>query len=62
MAHVAIDKSSVFEVEHLTPTIGSVIRGIDMSRAQTLDEIDFIRQALLDRKVVFFRDQDITTE
>ncbi|TNE41251.1 MAG: taurine dioxygenase [Alphaproteobacteria bacterium] len=62
MAHVAIDKSSVFEVEHLTPTIGSVIRGIDMSRAQTLDEIDFFRQALLDRKVVFFRDQDITTE
>ncbi|TNE59565.1 MAG: taurine dioxygenase [Alphaproteobacteria bacterium] len=62
MAQAAMDKSSVFEVEHLTPTIGSVIRGIDLARAQTLDEIDFIRQALLDRKVIFFRDQDITTE
>lgn len=45
-----------------SPTIGAEIKGIDL--ADELDDatITTIRQALLDYKVIFFRDQDITTE
>ncbi len=53
---------AVLEVRPLTPTIGAEIHGVDLRLpldAQTLSEV---RAALLDWKVVFFRDQDITTE
>ncbi len=45
-----------------SPTIGAEISGIDLASEITDDEIAAIRQALLDYKVLFFRDQDITTE
>ena len=53
---------AVLEVRPLTPTIGAEIHGVDLRLpldAQTLSEV---RAALLDWKVLFFRDQDITTE
>lgn len=46
------------ELEHLTPGIGSIVHGIDLSdqddiaRHQTT-----LRRAFLDRQVIFFRDQ-----
>jgi taurine dioxygenase len=49
-------------LEHLSPKIGSVIRGIDLREPLSPEQTEYVRQALLDRKVVFFRDQDITTE
>ena len=46
----------------LTPTVGAEIPGVDLSRPVPDDMISAIRHALLDWKVLFFRDQDITTE
>lgn len=51
-----------FQLEHLSPTIGTVVHGIDLR--DPLDDADFgfLHQLLLDRKVIFFRDQDISVE
>ena len=46
----------------LTPTIGAMVTGIDLSQALDAAEIAALRQALLDWKVLFFTEQDITTE
>lgn len=45
-----------------SPTIGADVDGVDLSRDLSDDEIEVIHQALLDWKVLFLRDQDITTE
>lgn len=49
-------------VEPLSPTVGAEIG--DVSLAQPLDDETFkeLRRALLEYKVIFFRDQDITPE
>ncbi len=49
-------------VEPLTPAIGAIISGIDL--AQPLDAATraAIHAALLDRQVIFFRDQDLTED
>ena len=49
-------------VTPLTPTIGAEISGVDLSKPMTPGLLASVRQALLDWKVIFFRDQDITTE
>lgn len=46
----------------MTPTIGAEIEGVDLSRPLTAATVSALRQALLDWKVLFFRDQAITTE
>ena len=46
----------------MTPTIGAEIEGIDLSQPLGATTVSALRQALLDWKVLFFRDQDITTE
>lgn len=46
----------------LTPTIGAEVGGIDLSQPATPSQVRAIRQALLDWKVLFFRDQDIDTD
>ena len=46
----------------LTPTIGAEVSGVDLSRPLEAGEVAALRQALLDWKVIFFRDQDITTD
>jgi taurine dioxygenase len=50
------------EVAPLTPTIGAEVHGVDLSRPLDEATISSLRAALLDWKVLFFRDQDITTE
>ncbi len=49
-------------IEPLTPQIGAEIHGLDLSHP--LEEVSrkAVREALLAHKVVFFRDQAITTE
>jgi taurine dioxygenase len=48
------------DVEDLTPTIGSIIHGIDLSdRAQVERSREQIRRAFLEREVIFFRDQKL---
>lgn len=46
----------------LTPTIGAEVSGIDLSRPLDPGTVKALRQALLDWKVLFFRDQDIDTD
>lgn len=68
----ALDAPSVSETEtddadrivvvQKSPTIGAVVSGVDLSSTLSNAAIGVIRQALLDWKVLFFRDQDITTE
>jgi taurine dioxygenase len=46
----------------LTPTIGVEVDGVDLSRPLNAAEVKALRQALLDWKVLFFRDQEIDTD
>jgi taurine dioxygenase len=46
----------------LTPTIGAEVGGIDLRQPLEAGQVAAIRQALLDWKVLFFRDQEITTD
>lgn len=46
----------------MTPTIGAEVEGVDLSRPLKAATVSALRQALLDWKVLFFRDQDITTD
>ncbi len=59
-----IDATSAGEltVTPKSPTIGAEIGGVDLAAELSDDTIAAIRRALLDHKVLFFRDQDITTD
>ncbi|HEY1632686.1 MAG TPA: taurine dioxygenase [Rhizomicrobium sp.] len=50
----------MISVTPLTPTIGAVIGGIDLSQRPDDEAIARIRTALLKHKVVFFEDQHLT--
>ncbi|MDO9174372.1 MAG: TauD/TfdA family dioxygenase, partial [Actinomycetota bacterium] len=47
-------------VRRLSPTIGAEIGGVDLRDDLDDDAIAAIRSALLDHKVIFFRDQNLT--
>ncbi|MBX3478842.1 MAG: TauD/TfdA family dioxygenase [Caulobacter sp.] len=49
-------------ISPLTPTIGAEISGIDLRQPLSASNVSALRQALLDWKVLFFRDQDIDTD
>lgn len=49
-----------FQVTPLTPTIGALIEGVDLSQPVSDDLLQAIRQAFLKHQVVFFEDQHIT--
>lgn len=59
---VASFKPTALTVSPLTPVIGAEVAGIDLSRPLARAEIAVLRGGLLEWKVLFFRDQDITTE
>tara|TARA_B100000809_G_scaffold67189_1_gene64097 strand:+ start:3777 stop:4871 length:1095 start_codon:yes stop_codon:yes gene_type:complete len=46
--------------EHLGLTIGTVLHNIDLKQTLSSAAIKLIRETLLERKVVFFRDQNLT--
>ncbi|HEY2750531.1 TauD/TfdA dioxygenase family protein [Phenylobacterium sp.] len=50
------------EIAPLTPTVGAEVHGLDLAEPQDDATLSALRAALLDWKVLFFRDQDITTE
>ncbi|WP_083915168.1 TauD/TfdA dioxygenase family protein [Ilumatobacter nonamiensis] len=54
--------ATTISVTPQSPTIGAEIGGVDLAEDLSDQTIADIRQALLDWKVLFFRDQDITTE
>ena len=51
-----------FTVRQLTPAIGAELLDIDLGAPDIADATPAIRQALLDHKVIFFRDQVIGRE
>ena len=51
-----------FQLTPYSPTIGGEISGIDLRQPLNEHQVEGIRAALLDRKVLFFRDQNITTD
>ena len=51
-----------FDLEHLGLTIGSVIHGIDLKGALPDESIRLVRDTLLERKVIFFRDQNLSED
>ena len=55
-------KVADLEILPMTPTIGAEIRGLDLARPLDAATVGHLRAALLDWKVLFFRDQDITTD
>ena len=60
-AALKVDTAPI-SISPLTPTIGAEIGDIDLTRPQDAATLVALRHALLDWKVLFFRDQDITTE
>lgn len=48
-----------FDIRPLTPAIGAELSAINLAENLTDDEVSAIRQALLDHKVIFFRDQHL---
>ncbi len=51
-----------FRFEHLGLTIGSIIHGVDCRITDDPELTRFIRDVLLERKVVFFRDQHLSED
>jgi taurine dioxygenase len=50
------------EFEHLGITLGTVIHNVDLKGVLSQELIQFIRDTLLERKVIFFRDQNLTED
>ena len=59
---VQVLELSPFVVRPISPSIGAEIDGIDMAMPLDPATLAALRAALLERKVIFFRDQDITVE
>jgi taurine dioxygenase len=55
-------ETATLSIAPLTPTIGAEIGDIDLRQPLDGATLAALRQALLDWKVLFFRDQEITTE
>jgi len=55
-------KTPPFRLERVTGVIGAAISGLDLRKSLSDDEIAAISDALVEHRVLFFRDQDITTE
>ena len=55
-------RSLPFEINRLSPTIGGELLGVDLRKDLTSEIKDLIYEALLVYKVIFFRDQDLTTD
>lgn len=51
-----------YDLYHLSPVIGTEVLGIDLREALDDDVIQWLYDLLVERKVIFFRDQDITQE
>jgi taurine dioxygenase len=49
-------------LKHLAPTIGTEVLGIDLRQPLDDEQFGFLRQLLLERKVIFFREQFLTPE
>ncbi|MET0366073.1 MAG: TauD/TfdA family dioxygenase [Sphingobium sp.] len=60
-SHTAAEAAGI-EVRPLQPTIGAEIHGVDIAKPLTPAQRDAIKAAVLDYKVVFFRDQTLDSQ
>ena len=60
LAEAALSEGLSFE--HIGLTLGTVIHGVGLSGPLSDSLINCIRQTLLERKVIFFRDQPLTED
>lgn len=51
-----------YDLYHLSPVIGTEVLGIDLRESPDDDVIQWLYDLLVERKVIFFRDQDISQE
>ncbi|MEH6556246.1 MAG: TauD/TfdA family dioxygenase [Oceanicoccus sp.] len=51
-----------FSVKKVTPNIGAIISGLDLTKDTSQETCDELKEVLLDAKVLFFRDQNISLE
>ena len=51
-----------FDIKQLSPTIGAELVGLDLSQELPDEVISEIQQALWDFKVIFFRNQEVTSD
>jgi taurine dioxygenase len=58
---VVKDRSTV-KFEPIVPAVGAIASGIDLTRPLGDANVQSIRAAVLDRGVVFFRDQDVSAD
>jgi taurine dioxygenase len=61
-AEPTVDTPVGLTLKHHSPTIGTEVLGIDLRDTLDDDTFGFLHQLLLDRKVIFFRDQFLTPE
>jgi len=52
--------STILSIQPLNPTIGAVVRGVDLAQPQGDAHVAAINRALLQHHVLFFEDQDLT--
>ena len=50
------------KIQHLSPSIGSIIYGFEISKELTASLVDELRAIWLDRKVIILRDQVLSSE
>ena len=48
--------------EHLGITLGTIVHGLDLRHELEPEVVHFLRNLLLERKVIFFRDQNLTED
>jgi alpha-ketoglutarate-dependent taurine dioxygenase len=53
---------ATLDIQPITPAVGAVASGVDLTRSLDADTVGRIRRAVLDQGVVFFRGQDLTRE
>jgi taurine dioxygenase len=51
-----------FDVTPITPVLGGMVTGLDLSAPLSLEQFEVLEQALHDRQVLFFREQPMTLE
>jgi alpha-ketoglutarate-dependent taurine dioxygenase len=54
--------TAMVRVTPITPAVGGVVENIDMSKRLDAEAVQQLREAWLDRGVLFFRNQDITED
>jgi taurine dioxygenase len=57
-----LDIPSGIALQHLAPTLGTEVYGIDLRNDLDRNTLSFLRRLWLNRKVLFFREQNLTRE